>query len=181
MKPSADTWKARLLSILLNNPAGRGGFLYLDDIRSMQFPRADLVILSACETLRGPVQGGDNMLAFNSAFLKGGAPSVVASLWKVDDGPTQYLMAEFYRQLLEGASKARALRLAELATRKRYPDPHDWAAFELTGDPGPIQASSLASAIVARTLLIAGMISCMHKSSCGAMVTALTSISATSH
>ena len=138
--------------ILMNNSAGEGGFLYLNDIHGMEFPHADLVALSACETLNGPVRSGDNLLAFNTAFLKAGAPSVVASLWKVDDAATQYLMTEFYKQLLGGVPKAKALRFAQLATRKQYPDPHDWAAFELTGDPGPIQATSFDQAILTPTL-----------------------------
>lgn len=50
--------------ILMDNVAGSGGFVYVADVIQMRFPRADLVVLSACETLDGPVQPGDELVSF---------------------------------------------------------------------------------------------------------------------
>jgi CHAT domain-containing protein len=47
------------------------------------------------------------------AFIYAGAPSVVASLWKVDDTSTAYLMSSFYKNL-RTKTKAEALRQAQL-------------------------------------------------------------------
>jgi len=64
-----------------------------------------------------------------------GAPSVVVSLWSIPDEPTRDLIVEFYRQLDGGGGKAEALRDAMLATRVKYPNPVNWAAFVLLGEP----------------------------------------------
>jgi CHAT domain-containing protein/tetratricopeptide (TPR) repeat protein len=74
---------------------------------------ADLVVLSACRSAGGRVTG-DGLATFARAFIYAGAPSIVASLWDVADEPTNRLLPEFYRAWLRGASKARALRAAQL-------------------------------------------------------------------
>jgi CHAT domain-containing protein len=72
------------------------------------------------------------------SFQLAGAGAVVMSLWKVPDAPTRELMRDFYRHLLAGVARAEALRRAQLDLRSRYPDPCDWGAFVLQGDPGPL-------------------------------------------
>ena len=43
-------------------------------------------------------------------------------------------MQDFYRGLRGGRDKAQALRMAMLGTMATYPNPADWAAFELIGE-----------------------------------------------
>ena len=74
---------------------------------------ADLVVLSACRSAGGRVTG-DGIATFARAFIYAGAPSIVASVWDVADEPTNRLLPAFYRAWLGGASKARALRTAQL-------------------------------------------------------------------
>ena len=95
---------------------------------------AELVALSACQTGMGKLSG-DGVLGFGRAFLYAGAPSVLVSLWSVDDEATRMTMRAFYGQWAGGRSKAAALRLAQLATRDAYPAPAKWAAFALWGEP----------------------------------------------
>jgi CHAT domain-containing protein len=69
---------------------------------------ADLVTLSACETGRGKLSGGEGYLGFSQALFLAGARSLVLSLWQVDDAATALLMTRFYENLLgtpEGAVK----------------------------------------------------------------------------
>ena len=83
--------------------------------------RADLVVLSACDTGRAEIQRGDELMGVARAFLYAGAASVLVSLWPVDDLATALLMDCFYRTYLvlppgpDGA--ADALRQAQLALR----------------------------------------------------------------
>jgi CHAT domain-containing protein len=98
----------------------------------------DLVILSACETQLGALSAGDEVVGLNRAFLFAGTPTVVASLWAVDDEATALLMKQFYTYLREGMNKGQALRQAQSDVRGKYPHPYYWAAFVLTGDPGQI-------------------------------------------
>lgn len=78
------------------------GFLRLDDmIRSWRgkLNRCELVVLSACDTQRG-IKKGDSLMALPWGFFYAGAPTVIASLWKVDDTATALLMQRFYENLL---------------------------------------------------------------------------------
>jgi CHAT domain-containing protein len=108
----------------------------VQDVYGLNLASADLVVLSACETQLGARSRGDDVVGLNRAFLYAGAPSVIASLWSVNDQATAVLMAAFYRELRAGASKAVALQRAQAETRALYPHPYYWAAFVLTGDPG---------------------------------------------
>ena len=101
---------------------------------------ADLVVLSACDTALGggyfaEVPAGDDIVGLTRAFLFAGSPSVVASLWAVNDQSTMRLMGGFYGRLAEGG-KAEALAAAqrELIRRGgRYAHPYFWGAFVLVG------------------------------------------------
>jgi CHAT domain-containing protein len=95
--------------------------------------RSRLVVLSACETGLGKLQGGDEITGLTRTFLAAGADTVVASLWKVSDESTAMLMQEFYRQMGQGLAPAAALRESALAVRTRYAHPFYWAPFVVTG------------------------------------------------
>jgi CHAT domain-containing protein len=93
---------------------------------------ARLVVLSACQTGTGTVEGGDEVQSLNRAFLYAGAGSVVASLWNVSDASTALLMERFYAHI-EREAPDEALRLAQIDLTAQYPSPFHWAAFYLTG------------------------------------------------
>lgn len=105
--------------------------------------RADLVVLSACETGLGREVSGEGFVGLAHALFQAGARSVVASLWKVDDEATAFLMETFYERWLAGASKRDALEQAKQALRshvdtegvRRFRHPAYWASFVLMGDP----------------------------------------------
>lgn len=96
--------------------------------------QADLVVLSACSTGKGDITG-DGVIGLSRSFFLAGVPTVVVSLWDVDDAATSSLMTAFYRNWQTGAmNKAQALRQAMLETRKSHPNPNLWAAFNLLGE-----------------------------------------------
>lgn len=101
---------------------------------------ADLVVLSGCQSQSGKRTRGDDITSLSRAFLYAGSPSVIASLWSVDDDATRQLMVAFYTHLKTGMSKAEALRAAQTDLRAIYPNPFYWAGFVLTGDPGPLSS-----------------------------------------
>ncbi|HKP12059.1 MAG TPA: CHAT domain-containing protein, partial [Blastocatellia bacterium] len=124
--------------ILLSPDGSRSGALEVREIYGMDLARANLVVLSACQTQLGAQSKGDDIVGLNRAFIYAGASSVIASLWQVDDQATSLLMKAFYGNLKRGLSKAEALQAAQIATRKKHPHPYYWAAFVLTGNPGKI-------------------------------------------
>jgi CHAT domain-containing protein len=94
---------------------------------------ADLVTLSACNTGLNKLAPGDELSGLMRGFLYAGAPSLMVSLWAVNDRSTSELMQSFYRHLAGGASKRRALQLAQQASLGRYGHPYYWAPFILMG------------------------------------------------
>jgi len=119
-------------ALLLSPNEQSDGRLTVGELYSMRL-NADLVTLSACETGLGKIASGDDVVGLSRGFLYAGSRSIVSSLWKVDDEATAYLMTRFY-SALKGKNKREALRLAQIETRKKYPHPYYWAAFQLTGE-----------------------------------------------
>lgn len=110
------------------------GILTAGEIFEMKL-RADLVVLSACDTGNGTVTG-DGVVGLSRSLLSAGARSVVVSLWEINDNSTGFLMTQFYRNLQQNPDKAVALRQAMLTTmqQKEYSSPKYWAAFTLIGE-----------------------------------------------
>ncbi|MEX0269767.1 CHAT domain-containing protein [Leptolyngbyaceae cyanobacterium UHCC 1019] len=119
-------------AIALASDSNNDGLLTSSEILDLRL-KADLVVLSACDTGRGRITG-DGVVGLSRAFISAGAPSVVVSLWAVPDASTAQLMVAFYQALQQQPDKARALRQAMLETMKTYPRPLDWAAFTLIGE-----------------------------------------------
>jgi len=95
-----------------------------------------LVTLSACETGRGVVVGGDELVGLSRGFLFAGATTLVQSLWRVEDEATARLMTHFYRALRAGQHRGAALREAQLALLHEgghAGHPYFWAPFQLVG------------------------------------------------
>ena len=100
-------------AILLTKAGNDDGALEVREIFGMNL-NASLVVSSGCETGLGKLSSGDELVGLTRAFIYAATPSVVASLWKVDDTSTAGLMGNFYRNL-KTASKTEALRQAQLA------------------------------------------------------------------
>ncbi|KZL69878.1 tetratricopeptide repeat domain protein [Colletotrichum incanum] len=105
--------------------------------------RADLVVLSACETGGGTATGGDDIVGFARALLAAGARTVVVSLWVVNDDATSYLMAKFYEHLAVEWAPAAALRAAQRAMRQATRRDLDTFLARLRLSKGPGSLSTL--------------------------------------
>jgi CHAT domain-containing protein len=115
------------------------GFLTLLDLLEGWRDRLSachLVVLSACETQRGAEQRDEGVFAMPVGFLFAGAPSVIASLWRVDDRSAAELMSAFYQRLAEREGRTlAAFSEARKELRKVRPEPYHWAPFVFVGDP----------------------------------------------
>jgi CHAT domain-containing protein len=130
--------------LLANEPGddSEDGRLEAWEIAEMSIS-ARLAVLSACDTGRVRTESGDGLVGFAWAFRAAGCPSVVASLWSVDDAATADLIRRFYEELRRGARKDDALRRAMLAVRAvpRTRRPAFWTAFQIIGDTTPVFTS----------------------------------------
>jgi len=103
--------------------------------------KADLAVLSACETARGRIGAGEGVIGFSWAMFIAGVPSTVVSQWKVDSASTRDLMVNFHRSLISKQTrptKSDALRQAALKLMRNPETSHPfyWAGFVLIGDGG---------------------------------------------
>ena len=91
-----DPERPLLSALALTRTEGDDGFLTGREILQLDL-RADLAVLSACESGTGKVVRGEGILGLTRAFMYAGSPRVLCSLWMVDDDATAALMVEFHR------------------------------------------------------------------------------------
>lgn len=128
------------------------GWLTTLDIFDLHL-KTSLVTVSACQTGRNVIGGGDELLGLSRAFLYAGSASLLMSLWSVEDRSTAQLMELFYQKLAAGWGKAAALRYAQRSfieqakpglseedavIKKCFAHPYFWAPFFLIGDSGSL-------------------------------------------
>jgi CHAT domain-containing protein len=131
---NADPNRSALV-LLSDTAAGEDGFLQASEIVQLHL-NAELVILSACDTAIGPVEGEEGIAALSRAFLLAGAKAVVSTLWSIDDTYSLELMTRFYRHLSAHQAPADALTAAKRDTLKEFGPaaaPYYWAGFIFEG------------------------------------------------
>jgi CHAT domain-containing protein len=126
----------RAALVLLSDPThDEDGFLEASEI--VQLPlHAELVVLSACNTAVGPLEGEEGIATLSRAFLLAGARTVVSTLWSVEDESTLYLMKNFYAELNRSKGAADALATAKRNMLKKFGSnapPYYWAGFTVEG------------------------------------------------
>jgi CHAT domain-containing protein len=116
---------------------GDSGALFLNELRPGDLSRARLVVLAACRTAGGPVSRVEGALSLARPFLAAGVPSVIASLWDIDDATSRRFFESFHRALIAGGEPVAALRQVQIEfLRSRDPllsYPGSWAAFTHMG------------------------------------------------
>jgi CHAT domain-containing protein len=133
----------RAALVLLSDPFnGEDGFLQASEIVQLSL-RAELVVLSACDTAVGPLEGQEGIANLSKAFLLAGARTVVSTLWSLDDDTALYLMKVFYGQMAQGKDASEALAAAKRTMLKTFGRdkavPYYWAGFTAEGFvPQPI-------------------------------------------
>jgi hypothetical protein len=100
------------------------------EISNLNLELCNLVVLSACETGLGEIEGYEGIFGLQRAFKIAGVKNIITSLWKVPDIQTSELMFLFYKNIIVGDSFSDALLKAQLDMSKTYP-PYYWASFVL--------------------------------------------------
>ena len=112
---------------------GHTGVMLAHELLSIPFTRTSLVVLAACSTAAGPLRKGEGAISLARPFLARGVPSVIATLWDVDDRASETLLSAFYTRLRSGSPPAEALRSAQLELLKNSENdlnvPSAWAGF----------------------------------------------------
>ena len=108
------------------------GILTAYEVSNMYLPNTKLVVLSACETALGDIEGSEGVYGLQRAFKIAGVKNLVMSLWKVPDQATAEFMQTFYKNLFAKQSISDAFYHAQTAMKNKYRnDPYKWAAWVL--------------------------------------------------
>lgn len=103
--------------------------------------KAEMVVLSACETALGELQEGEGIISLARAFAYAGANSIITTLWQVSDQRSAELVTAFYGFLAAGSTKDAALWQAKntLIEQGFNAHPYNWAGFIPIGDMRAIE------------------------------------------
>jgi CHAT domain-containing protein len=117
------------------------GVLYSGDLLGQRFLRTRLAVLASCSTASGRISRTEGVQSLARPFLAAGVPTVVASLWNVEDQTTAELFGRFYSHLSKTFDPAAALRKAQIESLEQGSSeaaaPWAWGAFEVLGGNSP--------------------------------------------
>jgi len=121
--------------LLLAPETGEDGLLQMSEIYGLGL-KANLVVLSACQTALGREITGEGLIGLSRAFFYAGARSVVATLWNLNDRFAAEFVQRFYSELNQGHSSEEALRRAKMAyvNHPKYSHPFYWSSLVMLGD-----------------------------------------------
>lgn len=124
------------------------GYLHAYEIYNLGL-RAELAVLTACETGAGKVSGSEGVLSLAHSFAYAGVPSIVMTLWQVDEKTSAEVIESFYEYIADGMPKNEALRRAKLDFMAAHPGelsaPFYWSGLVLIGDGAPVSGTKSVS------------------------------------
>ena len=125
----------------LNNDTVNDGYLNTFEIYDLNL-KAQLAVLSACNTGSGKILNGEGIMSLARGFIYSGVPSIVMTLWEVDDKSGADIMTRFYTHLKEGVSKDVALQQAKIeylnSASQLRAHPYFWSAYVNIGNSNPL-------------------------------------------
>ncbi len=128
----------------MGNDSANDGYLNTFEIYNLNL-KAQLAVLSACNTGSGKIRNGEGIMSLARGFIYAGVPSIVMTLWEVDDKSGADIMTNFYSYLKDGQAKDQALQNAKLeylstASQLRA-HPYFWSAYVNVGNSKPLRKS----------------------------------------
>jgi tetratricopeptide (TPR) repeat protein len=111
---------------------GEDGILTALEVSIMNLRKTKLVVLSACETGLGKIEGSEGTFGLKRGFKLAGVEQIIVSLWSVPDKETMELMTIFYEDLTQSLNPVKSFEKAQKQMRESYPTrPNLWAGFVL--------------------------------------------------
>jgi tetratricopeptide (TPR) repeat protein len=111
---------------------GDDGILTAAEVANLDLSNTKLVVLSACETGLGKIEGSEGTFGLKRGFKLAGVEQMIVSLWSVPDKETMELMTLFYSDLTKTLNPVTSFEKAQKEMRNKYTtDPEKWAGFVL--------------------------------------------------
>ncbi|WP_195715272.1 CHAT domain-containing protein [Ancylomarina sp. 16SWW S1-10-2] len=119
--------------------------------------KARMVVLSACNSGDGKFLKGEGVMSLARGFFYSGCPSLIMTLWTVEDLSGSHLMSSFYQFLSQNYPKDMALQKAKLAYLETADalrsHPYFWSGYVVIGDTD----SLLKYSMIYRLLMVLGI------------------------
>lgn len=100
--------------------------------------KSKLTVLSSCNTGFGKLSKGEGVMSLARGFKYAGCPSIVMTLWPVEDNSSIRLMEYFYKALKKGQSKDKAMQIAKIKflenSDRLHAHPYFWSGYLSIGD-----------------------------------------------
>jgi len=124
-----------------NNDSIEDGFLNTYELYNLKL-NSRMAVLSSCNSGTGKMQRGEGVMSMARGFIYSGCPSIIMTLWSVEDKSGVKLMTNFYENLIKGKSKSEALRLSKIkflqdADQLRA-HPYFWSGYVVIGNSSPL-------------------------------------------
>ncbi|MCA1755840.1 MAG: CHAT domain-containing protein [Bacteroidales bacterium] len=147
-----------------NDDGPNDGRLNTYEVYDIPVEKSKMVVLSSCNTGSGQLKTGEGVLSLARGFFYSGSPTVIMSLWEVEDQSGSDIVKLFYKNLKRGYSKSKALRkarreyLGEAVQMRSHP--YFWATLVIMGDDTPIfyNLRLFSGVLVFLLLVIAGIV-----------------------
>lgn len=112
---------------------GRERRVRVPEIAALHLRQTKVVVLAGCSTARGERRGPEGVISVARGFLSAGIPSVVATLWPIDDQLAAEIFPRLHEDLAGGLRPAEALRNVQLDSIRRGVPASSWAALQVIG------------------------------------------------
>ncbi len=137
------------------------GLLNTHEIYNMKF-NARLAVLSSCSSGEGQLKKGEGVISLARGFSYAGCPSLIMTLWEVEDKTGVDLMVRFYHYLKKGCHKDIALQKAKLDFIKNNPysfsHPFFWSTYICIGDRSALFFPKSIYLYVVLTVVFSGLV-----------------------
>jgi CHAT domain-containing protein/tetratricopeptide (TPR) repeat protein len=122
------------------------GYLNTYELFGLHLP-GQLAVLSACNTGSGKLERGEGIISLARGFFYAGIPTVVMTLWEIEDHSSANLVPLFYENLKKGLPNDIALQQAKVtylrSCGKLESHPYFWAGYVTIGKINPISFMTL--------------------------------------
>lgn len=104
------------------------------ELAKLRLRPSAIVVLAGCSTARGERRAAEGVISVAHGFLSAGAPSVIATLWPIDDAAASRFFPRLHQRLAAGVAPAEALRETQLESIREGNVPAAlWAAVQDIG------------------------------------------------
>lgn len=119
------------------NDSTEDGFLNTFELYNMNL-NARMTVLSSCNSGSGILHRGEGVLSMARGFVYSGCPSIIMTLWSVEDNSGVKLMTSFYSYLLKGNNKSHSLKQSKMDFIKNADQlkshPYFWSGYVVIGN-----------------------------------------------